>query len=69
MQKLLWMETRKRERGTNKMSRCKIAEGLWGKVKKEGNLSVYTGYDDDLAIAYDEYISHIQDHGCWRYEP
>ena len=54
---------------TKTMSRCKIAERLWGKVEKEGQMSIYTGYGDDLAIAYDEYTNHIQDHGCWRSEP
>ena len=48
------------------MSRCKIAERLWGKVEKEAEMSIYTGYSDDLVIASDEYINHIQDHGCWR---
>lgn len=51
------------------MSRCKIAEKLAKIVDNEAEKATFTGYSDDFADAYDVYVNHIQDHGCWRDEP
>ena len=51
------------------MSRCKTAERLAKVVDEEAEKASFTGYNNDLADAYDNYVNHIQDYGCWRDEP
>lgn len=51
------------------MTRCKEAERLLKIANKEAEKAAFTGYTTDLYNAYDDYINHIQDHGCWRDEP
>lgn len=50
------------------MSRCEIAAKLAKVVDKEAEEAAFSGYIMDFHIAYNEYITHIQDHGCWRDE-
>jgi len=37
-------------------------------MNKETDKAEFTGYYDDFANAYAKYVTHIQDHGCWRAE-
>jgi len=48
------------------MGRCKTAEKLLKIIEKEVEKANLTGYDNDLDSAIDNYVNHIQDHGCWR---
>jgi len=51
------------------MTRCKIAAKLAEIADKEAEIAAFTGYNDDFVDAYAAYVTHIQDHGCWRDEP
>ena len=51
------------------MSRCKEAERLAKRVDEEADKASFAGYYDDFVIAHNNYLNHIEDHGCWRYEP
>ena len=44
------------------MSRCKIAQRLWEKVTEKGACG------EEIEYEYGEYVHHIEEHGCWRYE-
>jgi hypothetical protein len=66
---MLYLEACERTTGAKRMSRCKEAERLEKIVDREAEKATFTGYYDDFADAYDEYVNHIQDHGCWRGEP
>lgn len=50
------------------MSRCKIARKLAKIVNAEAEEAAFSGHTADFYTAYNEYIIHIQDHGCWRDE-
>jgi len=49
--------------------RCEEAKRLLDTVDEEAEKATFTGYTNGLVDAYAEYITHIQDHGCWREEP
>ena len=57
-----------REGGRRGMSRCKTAKKLLDIADEEAEKAAFTGYTTDFYDAYDDYINHIQDHGCWRDE-
>lgn len=48
------------------MSRCKIAENLAKRAEEEADKASSTGYYDDFVHAHNNYINHIENHGCWR---
>ena len=50
------------------MIRCKIAKRLWDCFLRESENAEFTGYAEDMINAYDEYVTHIQDCGCWKNE-
>lgn len=63
---LLRLEEGERTAEADKMSRCKVAERLAERANEEVEKSSSTGYYDDLVLAHNAYLNHIEDHGCWR---
>ena len=48
--------------------KCKTAERLWNKVIEKRDLAIDTGHVEDFIFAWHEWVDHIMEHGCWRWE-